>query len=66
MKVWENAVLCGIYSLTPLHFGTGQTTGGVDLPIAREAGTGFPVLPATGLKGGARLPVSRSRQKHHR
>lgn len=41
----------GIYTLSPTHVGTGQATGAVDLPIARDVATGFPVLPATGLKG---------------
>lgn len=48
------ALLTGIYTLTPTHCGTGQTSGAVDLPIARESHTGLPVLPASGLKGAAR------------
>lgn len=48
------AVLTSLYTLTPTHCGTGQTTGAVDLPIARESHTGFPILPATSLKGVAR------------
>lgn len=44
-------MLCGIYTLTPTHPGTGQASGAVDLPIAREVHTGLPVLPATSLKG---------------
>lgn len=47
MNVWKNTALIGIYTLTPTHFGTGQTTGAIDLPIARDASTDFPVLPAT-------------------
>jgi CRISPR-associated protein Cmr4 len=47
-------LLTGIYTLTPTHCGTGQTSGAVDLPIAREAHTRFPILPASGLKGAAR------------
>ena len=41
----------GIYTLTQLHVGTGQATGAVDLPIAREQYTGFPIIPATAIKG---------------
>ena len=52
--VFHDSVLCGVYSLTPLHCGTGQAMGAIDLPVAREAHTGFPVLPATSLKGVAR------------
>lgn len=52
--VWSDAVLTAIYSLSPLHYGIGQAAAAVDLPIAREAGSQFPLLPATGLKGVAR------------
>jgi CRISPR-associated protein Cmr4 len=41
----------GLYTLTPTHCGTGQAAGAVDLPIARERHTGFPLLPSTSLKG---------------
>ena len=50
----NTTALIGIYTLTPLHMGTGQVTGAVDLPVARESHTGFPVIPATGIKGRAR------------
>ncbi|GHG09757.1 type III-B CRISPR module RAMP protein Cmr4 [Deinococcus piscis] len=40
------------HALTPVHSGTGQGgTGIIDLPIAREAATGFPMLPASSIKG---------------
>ncbi len=51
MTIWTNTAVLGLYTLSPTHYGTGQTTGAVDLPIARDAATGFPVLPATGIKG---------------
>lgn len=39
-------------ALTPVHPGTGQTSASViDLPVAREAATGYPVIPASSLKG---------------
>jgi CRISPR-associated protein Cmr4 len=41
----------GIFTLTPLHCGTGQAFGAVDLPIARERHTQFPIIPSTSLKG---------------
>jgi CRISPR-associated protein Cmr4 len=47
-------MLTGIFTLTPTHCGTGQAAGAVDLPIAREAHTRLPLLPATTLKGVAR------------
>lgn len=40
-----------LHALTPLHVGTGQAVGTVDLPIAREKATGFPLVPASALKG---------------
>jgi len=51
MTIWNQTAVLGLYTLSPTHYGTGQTTGAVDLPIARDAATGFPVLPATGIKG---------------
>lgn len=39
-------------ALTPVHSGTGQSSSGViDLPVAREVATNYPVLPASSIKG---------------
>lgn len=43
-----------IHVITPLHAGTGQELGIVDLPIQREKHTGFPKIEASGLKGSIR------------
>jgi CRISPR-associated protein Cmr4 len=40
-----------VHALSPLHPGTGQGTGVIDLPIAREKATGLPYLPGSSLKG---------------
>lgn len=40
-----------LQAITPIHSGTGQSVGIVDLPIARERATGWPILPASGIKG---------------
>ena len=40
-----------IHALTPLHCGTGQGVGIVDLPIARMRSTGIPVMPGSSGKG---------------
>lgn len=40
-----------IHALSPLHAGTGQGTGVIDLPIAREKATGIPYLPGSSVKG---------------
>ena len=40
--------------ITPLHAGSGQDLGIVDLPIQRERHMGFPKIEASGLKGSVR------------
>lgn len=46
-----NTRLIFIHALSPLHAGTGQGVGVIDLPIAREKATGIPFLPGSSLKG---------------
>ncbi len=43
-----------IHALSPLHAGTGQGIGVIDLPIAREKATNIPYLPGSSLKGSLR------------
>jgi CRISPR-associated protein Cmr4 len=43
-----------VYALSPLHAGTGQGAGVIDLPTAREKATGIPYLPGSSLKGALR------------
>jgi CRISPR-associated protein Cmr4 len=40
-----------LFTRTPLHVGAGASVGAIDQPIIRERHTGFPVIPATSLKG---------------
>lgn len=40
-----------IHALSPLHPGTGQAQGAIDLPIARLKGSGIPYLPGSSVKG---------------
>lgn len=40
-----------LHALSPLHPGTGQGVGSIDLPIARERATGIPYLPGSSVKG---------------
>lgn len=54
MSAWEQALACGIYTMSPLHVSTGQAEGAIDLPVVKEPHTGFPVIPASSLKGVAR------------
>jgi CRISPR-associated protein Cmr4 len=46
-----DARLYFVHALSPLHAGTGQGAGVIDLPIAREKATGLPFLPGSSLKG---------------
>ncbi|MEW6405861.1 MAG: type III-B CRISPR module RAMP protein Cmr4 [Chloroflexota bacterium] len=45
------AKLLFTHALSPLHAGTGQGVGVIDLPIAREKATNLPYLPGSSLKG---------------
>ena len=52
--MFEKGAMLGLFTETPLHPGTGSTTGVVDLPVQRERHTGFPIIQASGLKGAMR------------
>lgn len=47
----ENKILMLYRCETPLHVGSGDEMGIVDLPIQREKHTGFPKMEASGIKG---------------
>jgi CRISPR-associated protein Cmr4 len=47
----STSLLYFLHVLSPLHMGTGAATGGIDLPHSREAATGLPNAPGSGLKG---------------
>lgn len=47
----ERALILGLYSVTPVHVGSGAELSVVDLPIQRERHTGFPVTWGQSLKG---------------
>lgn len=57
------ARLIYVHALAPLHPGTGQGVGVIDLPIAREKATGLPFLPGSSLKGTLRDAAAAS-EKH--
>lgn len=46
-----NTRLLFLHALSPLHAGTGQGVGVIDLPIAREKATGIPYVPGSTVKG---------------
>lgn len=45
------AKLLYLHAITPVHSGTGQAAAVIDQPIAREKATGWPMIPASSLKG---------------
>jgi CRISPR-associated protein Cmr4 len=47
-------VMLGLLAETPIHPGSGRSMGAVDLPVAREAATDYPVLVGSSLKGALR------------
>ncbi|SHF43682.1 CRISPR-associated protein, Cmr4 family [Seinonella peptonophila] len=46
--------MIGLLAETNIHVGAGQTYGAIDLPVAREVTTQFPVIPGSSLKGALR------------
>lgn len=51
--------IIGLLAETSLHFGAGHNEGYIDLPLARESATGYPVLVGSSLKGSLRDRVER-------
>lgn len=49
-----NAAMLGFLAETPIHPGSGRGLGVVDLPVAREASTDYPVIVGSSLKGALR------------
>ncbi|OPX87185.1 type III-B CRISPR module RAMP protein Cmr4 [Pelotomaculum sp. PtaB.Bin117] len=49
-----SAIILGLLAETSLHPGSESSGGVVDLPVAREATTSYPVLISSGLKGAMR------------
>ncbi|MBM7865792.1 type III-B CRISPR module RAMP protein Cmr4 [Heliobacterium gestii] len=56
----KNAIM-GLLAETSLHPGAEQSTGVIDLPVAREVATGYPVLVGSSLKGALRNAVANQR-----
>ena len=53
-----NAAILGLLAETPVHPGTGRGLGVVDLPVAREEATSYPVIVGSSLKGALRDKAS--------
>jgi CRISPR-associated protein Cmr4 len=47
----NNPRILYLFTRTPLHVGAGASVGAIDQPIIRERHTGFPIIPASSLKG---------------
>jgi CRISPR-associated protein Cmr4 len=47
----NNTRILYLFTRTPLHVGAGASVGAIDQPIIRERHTGFPIIPASSLKG---------------
>lgn len=48
------ALILGFFTETNLHLGTETDIGVIDLPVAREVTTKYPVIPGSSLKGSLR------------
>ncbi|MGO9113614.1 MAG: type III-B CRISPR module RAMP protein Cmr4 [Thermoguttaceae bacterium] len=49
-----NTMILGLFAETSIHPGAGQSAGFVDLPVAREAATDYPVIVGSSFKGALR------------
>lgn len=56
------SAIMGILAETNLHPGTGQVSGVVDLPVAREKTTDYPVIVGSSLKGALKDSVTQHKQ----
>lgn len=55
--------MLGLLAESPIHAGTGRGLGVVDLPVAREAATDYPVLVGSSLKGALRDKFEAGRRR---
>jgi CRISPR-associated protein Cmr4 len=46
-----NTQIVGLLAETSIHPGAGQSSGIIDLPVAREAATDYPFVPGSSVKG---------------
>ncbi len=49
--MYSKKLVLGIYTISPVHAGSGSETSVIDLPIQREKHTGFPLIWGQSLKG---------------
>lgn len=53
-KTKQSAIITMVAE-THIHAGVGQSTGALDLPVARERATDYPFIPGSGIKGAFRV-----------
>ena len=51
-----------LHAITPVHSGTGSVADVIDLPVAREKATGYPMIPSSSLKGVLRSETSEEKR----
>ncbi len=56
-----NSMILGLLAETPIHPGAGRSVGVIDLPVAREKATDYPVIVGSSVKG-ALLETARQRE----
>ncbi len=54
MSVNQVSDMMVLYSVSPVHAGSGQALSAIDLPIQRERHTQWPIVQASGVKGALR------------
>jgi len=59
----ENGKMYFIHCLSPVHIGTGQGVGDIDMPIIRERTTEWPYIPGSTVKGVQRRLYNRLEAK---
>lgn len=56
--MFKAVIILFLYTETPLHVGSGNSLGTVDLPIQRERHTDLPMIQSSGIKGKLRNSFS--------
>ena len=59
----KNTIL-GLHAQTAIHAGSGQSLDVIDLPIQREAHSGYPVIFGSSLKGALRAHADHNNAEH--
>lgn len=63
--MFKSGTLLFLYTETSMHAGSGESFQAIDLAIQRERHTGYPMIAASGVKGGLRDWFSRAKDSHH-